>query len=367
MAYSATAQAIKSTAPKYLPGYVDHTIRQRFLLAYLQKAGRFMFNVGGRDCTWNVKIRQPEIRSVNGQRSQFINSDVHEQLTITHAHLEGTDAIDRNTMMVNKGDQAIVNLTQEKLDDLVTSLADTMCAQVYVDNTSDTNQLTGLQTLMNPDVGANTDRVAVPAAGSTYGGKSMVLGAEGGSWTSTLAAARMNTAQLTDWPQGTGDPQFDFLSPKMFNYTGSWSSGTNTWEVNCEKIMSRARVAIKALSGEGTAPALHMLSTELYNQLQDNLRIRERLKPSDYASKLGFEDTLSYEGAIVTYDYECPPNKGYAINPMEMSLYSVHDQLMYVDGPDWDIKEQAYLFLVGFFGNLRFNPKCFAEYGSYTA
>ena len=295
-----------------------------------------------------------------------MQSDVYEQLTVTHAQLEGTDMLDRNTMMVNKGPQAIVNYTQEKLDDLVNSLADKMCSQVYVDNTSDTNQLTGLQTFMKSTVGANTDRMGVPTSGTTYGGKSMVLGAEGGTWSSNLASAdRMNSSITTDWPQGQGDSQYDYLSPRLFNYTGNWSS-TNNWENNCEKLLRRARVSIKALGGEGTAPALHVLSPELYNQLQDSVQVRERLKPSDYASKMGFPDTLAYEGSMVAFDYECPADKGYAMNPNEVSLYSVSDQLMYVDGPEWDIREQAYLFLVGFFGNLRWNPKAFAEYASYT-
>ena len=328
-----------------------------------------MFNVGGRDCTWNVKIRQPDIRSTNGQRPQFVNSDVYEQLTITHAQLEGTDTIDRNTMLVTKGETMIVDLTQEKLDNLVESMADKMCSQIYIDNTTDTNQYTGLQTFIKGSVGAGTDKMAVPAAGTTYGGKSMVLGAEGGSWSADLpAASRFNSlaTHQIDWPLGKGSSEFDYLASKMFNYAGDWSTGTNNWEVNCEKLIRRARSSINSLGGKGRAPTLHVFAQELYNQLQDSVQNRERLKPSDYAAKMGFPETLSYEGALVEYDFDCPPDKGYAINPNEVSLYSVTDQLMYVDGPTWDTREQAYLFLVGTMGNFRFNPKCFASYEDFS-
>lgn len=367
MAYEATAQAIKAIAPKYLPGAVDHTIRNRFLLSYLQKAGRFVFNVDGRDCTWNVKIRQPEVRSTGGQRPQFVQSDVHEQLNITHAQLEGTDTIDRNTMMVNKGETQIVNLTEEKLNDLVDSLADKLCSQVYINNSTDTNQYTGLQTFIQGEVTSNNDRVAVPASGTTYGGKSIVLGAAGGTWSANLASAnRFNSGLTNDWPEGSGDSQYDYLAPKILNYTGSWSSGTNDWATNCEKLIRRARVMINSLSGKGRAPMLHVLSSQLYNELQDTVQVRERLKPSDYADKMGFPETLSYEGALVEYDFDCPAGKGFALNPQEMSLYSIEKGLMYVDGPTWDTREQAYLFLVGAFGNFRFNPKCFASYESVT-
>lgn len=362
-----TAQAIKNTAPKYLPGAVNQTIRHRFLLSYLQKAGRFVFNEGGTNCTWNVTIRQPETRSTRGQRAQFIASDTKEQLTISHAQLEGTDLLDRNTMMVNKEPLAIVKLTETKLDELVTSLADTMCSQIYVDNTSDSSQLTGLQSIMRPDVGAATDRMAVPAAGAAYGGKSMVLGDQGGAWSSNLGVNRPNTVISTDWPDGNGSSQYDYLAPKMFNYTGDWTSGTtDTWALNCEKLMRRAKVAIRTLGGAGAAPMLMVFAPELYNELLDNIQNRERLFVSDYNKELGFPEALTFEGATLAYDYDCPSGKGYAINPQEMALYSVHDQLMYTDGPTWDMREQAYLFLVGFLGNLRWNPKHFAEFGSYT-
>lgn len=361
-----TAQAIKNTAPKYLPNAVNQTLRDRFLLSYLQKAGRFIFNEGGVSCTWNVTVRQPEIRSTRGQRAQFVGSDTKEQLTISHAQLEGTDALDRNTLMVNSGPTAIVKLIETKLDELVTSLADKLCNQIYVDNASDSAQLTGLQSIMKGVVGANTDRMAVPAPGTTYGGKSMVLGALGGKWTSALGVARHNTSILTDWPEGTGDSQYDYLAPKMFNYGGDWSAGTEDWANNCEKLLRRAKVAIRALGGAGTAPAVGVFSPEMYNELMDSIQTRERLSISDYASDLGFGDTMSYDGMVLAFDYDCPANKGYAINPQEMALYSVHDQLMYTDGPTWDTREQAYLFLVGFLGNLRWNPKHFAQFALHT-
>lgn len=360
-----TAQAIKNTAPKYLPGVINNTIRRRFLLSFLKKAGRFKYNEPGIQCTWNVTVREPEIRTTRGQRSQFAQSDTKEQLTIDHAQLEGTDMIDRNTMMVNRGPTQIVNLAETKMTELVDSLANKMNAQVYGDNSSDSAALTGLGSLFNVRVGANTDRNGVPDPASTYGGKSMALAALGGKWSASLGASRPNTYISTDWPEGNGDPQYDYLASKSYNYTGSWQS-TNTWETNCERIIRRARVAIRALGGEGAAPALHLLAPDLYNTLQDAVQTRERLSPSEYAGRMGFPDVLSYEGALVAFDFDCPAGIGYAINPQEMALYSVHDQLFYTDGPTWDTREQAYLFLVGFLGNLRWNPKHFAQYGSYT-
>lgn len=366
MSTNYTAQAIANTAPKYLPGAINQTVRQRFLLSYLQKAGRFVMNEGGVSCTWNVTSRQPEVHTTRGQRAQFVGSDTKTQLTITHAQLEGTDVLDRNTMMVNKGPTAIVKLTETKLDELVAAVADQISAQVYVNNSSDDSQLTGIGTLMRGEVAANTDRVAVPVSGATYGGKSMVLGNQGGKWDANLGGSRFNTVISTDWPEGRGDVQYDYLTPKMFNYTGDWSDGTDTWALNCEKLLRRAKVSIRALGGAGAAPAVAVFAPEMYNELLDSIQTRERLRVSDYASDLGFGDTLSYDGMVIAFDYDCPSGKGYAINPQEMALYSVHDQLMYTDGPTWDTREQANLFLVGFLGNLRWNPKHFAEFGSYT-
>lgn len=369
MAIEHTIQALKTTTGKILKGYIDHSLRRYFLLSYLQKAGRFVANESGTDLTWKIKIRRPGVSTNNGRLS-FNSVDVYETLNIGHGVLHSTNRLDRQTLLINKGPEQIINLADEMVKDCAGSMGDSLCEAVYQDATGDANKLTGLQTFIRPDVGANTDRVAVPAAGSTYGGLSMVLGALGGAWSNTATLSPKFTtlpATATDWPEGKGDPEYDALAFKGFNYTGAWSAGTNNWVVNGEKLLRRGATAIASLGGAGSALGVHVMSTQMYNEFQDSVQDRERLHPSDYASKLGFPDTMQYAGTLLAYDYACPTGVAYSLDPNQVTLRSLTNDVFWTDGPTWDISEQAYLFAIGFLGNFVWSPKNIAVYGSYTA
>lgn len=369
MSVEFTLQAIRATTEKYLKNYVDHTLRHRFLLSYLQKAGRIVTGESGTALNWRIKVRRPQVSTTSGGRLSWSNTDVYEPMNVGYAQMHSTNKLDRNTLLINKGEEQIINLVDEMAKDCSAAIGDALCAGVYVDGSSDSNQLTGLQTFIRPDVGANTDRIAPPASGSEYAGKSMVLGALGGRWSALLPADERFTtlpATATDWPEGSGDPEYDFLAFKGFNYTGAWSSGTNNWTVNCEKLLRRGQVAISALGGSGAAPSVHVMSRGMYNDFQDSVQDRERLSLSDYATKLGFPDTMQYSGVLLNWDYDCPPAVAYSLNPAEMALRVVTDQLFYTDGPEWNMIEQAHLFMIGFMGNFTWSPKNIAVYGSYT-
>jgi hypothetical protein len=371
MSVEFTIQAIKATTEKYLKNYVDLTVRQRFILAYLQKTGRIMTGESGTELVWTVKARRPSVNTSGGSRREFKMTDTKETLRTGYGHFVSTNMLDNLSLQINKGEQQIISLVDEMGKECASAIGESLGAGFFVDGSSDANQVTGIQEIIRPQVGANTDRIAVPASGATYAGKSMVLGALGGKWSKNLGAGNYYNTVLganlqNDWPEGSGDPQYDYLSSKMFNYTGAWSSGTNNWEVNCEKLLRRGHTAINTLGGEGMHPTVHVMSSGMYNQFQDSVQDRERLSLSDYAAKLGFPDTMQYSGALLAVDFDCPAGEAFSFNPQEMALCSVNDQLFYTDGPTWSITEGAYLFLIGFLGNYRWNPKYIASYGSYT-
>jgi hypothetical protein len=367
MAIEHTIQAIENTTKKILKGKMDLSLRKYFLLSWLQKAGRFVSNEGGTSLEWRIKIRDMDVSTNNGRLS-FTNKDLYKTLNIGWGTLTSTNRLDRNTLLINKGDEAIIKLADEMVNDSSESISKNLCRSIYKDGTSDSNALTGLQTFVRPAVGANTDRVAVPGSGSTYGGLSMVLGALGGRWDDVLATKYTTLpAVATDWPDGSGDPEYDCMAFKGFNYAGAWSPGTNNWAVNCEKLLRRGATSIANLGGEGTMPSVHVMSAAMYNEFQDSVQDRERLSVSDYASKLGFPDTMQYSGTLLAHDFACPAGVAYSLDPNTISLKSLTDDVFYTDGPTWSIEEQAYLFMIGFLGNFCWTPKSIAVYGSYTA
>jgi hypothetical protein len=119
--------------------------------------------------------------------------------------------------------------------------------------------------------------------------------------------------------------------------------------------------SIRHTGGEGAAPVVQLLSQELYSAVEDRLEERERTRVSDYASNLGFPDTLTYGGSLITSDFDCPAGQGFAINPSTSALYSVHSDLFFTD-TDWSTESQLSQFLVGFLGNYVHQPKYTGAY-----
>ena len=109
--------AVKATAPKYLKGASDQTIRQRVLLSMLDSRGQLKFNVDGHtESNWLIQVRDPQIRQYgDSARQNFTEHDAYESLQIDVRGYIGTDKLSHRTGLLNRGKLAIVNHYDEKL------------------------------------------------------------------------------------------------------------------------------------------------------------------------------------------------------------------------------------------------------------
>jgi hypothetical protein len=354
---------LKATAPEYFKKATDHTIRGRLILKILQQSGNIMFNVKSDRMIWPIEIREPKVRVMSGgQRHTWTQTDGIENLFIDHAELEATDVLERRQQQINSDSpNALVDLAGTKMDRLVRTMTRKLNSQFFVDNSgANSGMMTGIKSFMNPAALTAGDLVAVPAAGTTYGGKSIVLGELGGQWSTNLSPAFPNTAAGTDWPEGSGSSEYDYNTPKMIN-TNATFNGSQYWKNNCLKVMRRMNSYLRNTGGEGSAPPVHLLASRLYDEALDKLEERERTSISDYAKSLGFPDVIQYGGGLLVADYDCPADEGYAINPNEIALYSVNEQLFFTDS-DWSTFDQISGFLVGFLGNWVWTPKYTGAY-----
>ena len=360
---------VKNTAPKYLKGAADQTIRSRFWLAYLRSQGRIKLNDGSVSTTWNVKARQPEVRQ-NGDAGQqtFNEHDAYEQLTIDVRGYVATDRLTLKKKLMNADPFAIVNLYGTKMEDLVASLRDNFAAELYVDGnaTGNANRLHGLESFLGAG-GTCTAADIIKVPSDTYAGKSTVLQTLGGTWSANLAT-KPNATLASDWPYGSGSSEYDYISPKLINTTStSWPAATASWSANCTAVLRRSKTWCRSLGGDDAAPMLHLLSASMYDEFQDAQEPKQRiLVPHKGAEDLGFDSVLNFEGAMLKYEFDCPATTGYGLNVNEMLLFSIHDDFFYSYGPEWSTETLSDLFLVGFFGNLRANPKHFAKYYPYA-
>lgn len=367
MAESATL--IKNTAQKYIKGASDHTIRQRVLLAMLAQGGRIKYNQSGYDLNWNLKIKLPDVvQGGDNAQNIFTEHDLNIQMTLGVRSYKTLGRVSKRKVTLNRGGQlAIVDLFDQEMDSMKQALRNEFCAEIYKDGngTGRGECIHGFESFLGDD-GATTaaDRVANPS--DTYAGQSTALANNGGSW-ATSGAPAYNTAIGTVWPYGNGDPEYDCLSPKLLNYTSTaWSSGTNTWTANATELLRRARTWCK-VNGGTKMPMMHMLSADMYDELEDAIEVRFRhTTPLQSAVDLGFPDVIQYSGMGLSREFDVTPGVGYGINLDDIEILSAHSDLFYMEGPVDDFRSESYLFLAGFLGNMRCNPRGFAKYAAYA-
>ena len=363
---------IKATAPKYFKRESDLTFRRRLWLAMLEKYGQIEYNADSFACVWPVEYSQPIVRQYGDSGDQEFNEhDALRQLTVDVRGYTTTDRLTKKKALMNKGASQIYNLYERKSANLLKSMRNKFYGELYVDGyaAGNGNRLIGIESFMGSGTTVAADIVAQPS--DTYGGQSTVLGNAAGNWTATLAT-KPNAAVATDWPYGTGDSEYDYLSPLLVNYTSSsWAATTKTWPNTCVEVLRFAGVTLATRTGaegDDSIPVIHMLNSKMYTEFLNHFSDAQRIiVPHKEADNLGFYRTMQFEGAIIHFEFDCPVNTGYGLTPSQMELFSMEDQLFVPDGPEWNISKKAWLYELGMFGNMRFQPKFFAKYFNYAA
>ena len=64
---------------------------------------------------------------------------------------------------------------------------------------------------------------------------------------------------------------------------------------------------------------------------------------------------------MIQADFDVPASTGYGLNINQMCLESLDNVLFSSRGPEYDINTDGYLWLIGFFGNARYNVKHFSK------
>lgn len=362
---------ISATAPKYIKGATDQTIRKRLVLALLREYGMIKMNESSYQYTWQMEYSQPAVRQYGDAGDQtFSAHDALKQATLDWRGYTVTDRMTKKQELMNKGIHALVNLYDSKIKRMTKSITDKFGGEIYIDGNAsgNENRLHGLESFLADD--GNTaagDRLAKPS--DTYAGLSTVPGTYGGNWTSALGTGNYPNATLaTDWPFGTGDTEYDFNSPKLVNWSSTaWNAGGTTFEETCERALRQTTIWLTTSGGTEGRPTCYILSSDLFGDFQNFQAARNRIMvPHKEAQDLGFADALNFDGTIIKYEYDCPPGTGYGLNLHEMELSSLDSTLFRPDGPEWDIESKSWLFEVGFFGNMKFGPKHFAKLDNYA-
>lgn len=360
---------VKESAPAYIAGRADNTIRNRLLLMLLARYGRIKLNASSHKQYWDVKRGQHLITSYGDDGTiDFTRSDLYEQLFNDWRAYKGGDRLTEMNRLMLGGMTGIIDRYENTLDDMLDSLQDNFCGElIKVDGNlpANVNRVHGLETIFSYDNGAGNvvaaDRVCKP--NDTYGGQSTAVGVHNTTpWTSVLTT-KPSAAIGTDWPSGSGPSDYDWNAPKIVRWNAdSWGTGSTAWEDNCERVIDQTIIWMTQTGGRKGRPTLFLLDGDLYWGYEQKVREKYRIYvPHKEANDLGFPDVLNQSGVAIQYDFDVPAQTGYGLNIYQMCLESLDTQLFSSRGPQYDIRSDSYLFLVGFFGNVRYNAKHFSK------
>jgi len=359
---------IHTTAPKYLSGAADNTIRKRLILSLLKQKGRIRFNENSYQCNWDVEFKEQPVEAYgDGGTLNFSRHDLYRQLQIDWRGYKATDLMTEKERLMNDGALAIVRRYDKIMPKLMRSLNNKFCAELFIDGyaSGNENRLHGLNSFTGTGTTIAADRVAKPS--DTYGGKSTEVGNEGGTWSSDLSTSP-NANIATDWPDGKGDAEYDFMSPKLVNWSSdNWGTSSDTWENNCERALRQTTIWLSIGAGAEGKPDMFLMAGNLFYDYLNKQSGKQRIViPHKGAQDLGFQDVLNQEGVMIQTDFDVATDTAFALNVDQMELASLDNVLFASRGPEYDIKTDSWLFMVGFFGNARYNPKYFAKINNFA-
>ena len=367
---------ITDNAPRYLKGVTDLTIRDRLLLSMLRKRGRITYGHSSHTLHWNVQRMQNPVETYNdGATINYSRQDQDTRLELDVRGYRVSDMMTAKEQVMNQGATAIINRYKEKIPRMVQSMRDRFGTELYVDGYSagNENALCGLNSFTGTGTTVAADLIAEPS--DTYAGQSTSLGDAGGSWSTDLVT-KPNAAVATDWPYGTGSSEYDYFSPKLVNWSSTnWGTSSTAWEDNAERVLRETISWLTLTVGKEGTPDLFLMSGEMYTALLNSISAKQRIIiPHKESQDLGFE-AVNFDGVALHREYGIAPRTFYGLNldQLEFCIWSSidgatqQDQLFQSMGPTWDPHSASWLFLLMFFGNLKFvSPKYFAKGYSYA-
>lgn len=359
---------IQTTAPKYFKGATDNTIRKRLWMSMLRKRGRITQGHSGTEIKWQIQFDEPPVESRgDDQPVTYARRDVYRQLTLDWREYIATDRMTKREKEMNNGNEALIRRYDQIMPNLVKAIDNKLGLEMYVDGYASGNatRFCGFDSFTGTSTTTAADKIAYPS--DTYAGRSTAPGSMGGTWSADLTV-KPNAALATDWPSGAGDANYDWLTPKLLNWSAnSWGTSSQTWLDNCERVLRQAQIWCSTTSGVEGAPELVVMDPALFVDFKNKQSSYKHIyTPSPEADDLGFANTLLFDGLTLYSEFGVPAGCAYGHNLMEEELMILGKDFYKPDGPTWDPDYNAWLFQVNVMGNMKFNPKAQFKLKNYA-
>ena len=363
------SRIVNTTIREYVRTESINTLRNRKLTALMRERGRVTMNHSGEQLDWKVRYkRAPLFGFADADTLTFSRRNRWKTAVLPWRGYASTDSMTKKERLMNKSVEAIVNVYSNVAKILLEDIEDNFCDEMYIDGNAAGNskRMHGVESFLADDgtntvnISTNADRAynaadRVGAPGDTYAGLLTNRGNYGGTWSGS-------------WPNGTGDAHYDFWSPALVSANSTdYGSATDTWAGQAEALMRYGIIKAQKNKSRKGQLDLILLNSQYYEDFLARIETKERFvsrpgRNEGSLAKLGFTDTVNWDGVEVTWEYGVPASTGYGFNIDEMELCSLQKQLFVPEGPDFDIASQSYRFSIDFYGNMKCNPRCFVKF-----
>lgn len=364
--YSATdwARSMVTTLANHVREEESAWMKNFQMLALLEQNSRITYNHGGRGLDWNVRYKRHNIEGYTGEQARnFPRTNLWKQANLPYRGYQATDAIFEKETQENKGEEAVIKVYEGLVSRLEESMKQGLATEPYIDGNATGNEqlwhglesFFGATQTINISTGAARTANAADKCGypnDTYAGLSTVLGNYGGEQESAAV-----------WPDGVSDPEYDFWSPLIVNYTSTAFSGSaDTFAAQGDEAMRYANImAQRNTSTEGNVSNV-LLGRGLYNDFLNLIDNKEQIQVTGEMGlrALGFKNVVIFDGLEVSWETACPSAVGYGINYKNIELMCMYGQMFKSQGPVYDIDSDSYKAVVTTLSNLRFkSPRGF--------
>jgi hypothetical protein len=349
------ARSIATTIVNHLKEEEIASLRKYKVFAALEGGGNVKTNMSGRGFDWELQYRNHTPTGNNGETARvFARQNLWKNAELEYRGAQVTDAIFKKEMLENRGASALVQVAGKMSNRLLTSMEQYLAKEWVVDGYASGNELRfhGIESFMGTNgtinIGTGAQRTANASdpfayPSDTYAGLSTTLGAYGGSQKTGV------------WPDGEADPEFDFNSPTIVNYTSSYFGGT-TWSANCVKAVREAIHQTRRNDSLEDQVDMVLLDRRLYIDFLNTLDAKERVIVSKQNGlrSYGFTDVFELDGVEISSENSVPANTGYGLAMGNMELLCMEGQLLNSEGPFYDEITQQYRYVVSMLGNLKF-------------
>jgi hypothetical protein len=352
---------------------VEEAMSRNFAMgALLEAAGRHSYGRGGEGFDWPVQYRLNTVEGNTGETQRnFTRKNLWKTAYLDFRGYQATDSMYYREFLSNRGPEGIVKVFDNFTERLETSLKQHLGIQYYIDGAASGNEQSwnGFNSMFDIDLSGTDQTLHATAATTRAANAADIVGFPTGSYaglTTNLGNYGGANESGQVWPAGIADPEYDFWTPLVVNYTTTHAdipSTTNTWAGQGDEAMRYAIIHAQRNSSMDGQVTNIFLARDLYIKLMNLLDDKEQVQVTNEWSlrAFGFKNVVGFDGLEVTWEAGVPTATGFGMNYNAVEMLSMDNTLLRSEGPEYDIHAQSFNAVVSTLSNLKFSSprNCF--------